>query len=95
MCEILGVVYVTKKLILVQLELVLWILMQKEKKRENLVSARSKNVKLLFVGKGKTDKNKRSKVIKDSVFLKIKNALINVKCCIRAEPWIVTLITIQ
>ena len=42
------------------------------KKRENLVSARSKNVKLLFVGKRKTDKNKRSKVIKDSVFLKIK-----------------------
>ena len=65
------------------------------KKRENLVSARSKNVKLLFVGKRKTDKNKRSKVIKDSVFLKIKNALINVKCCIRAEPWIVTLITIH
>ena len=65
------------------------------KKREKLVSARSKNVKLLFVGKRKTDKNKRSKVIEGSVFLKIKNALINVKCCIRVEPWIVTLITIH
>ena len=65
------------------------------KKRENLVSARSKNVNLLFVGKKKTGKNKCSKVIEDSVFLKIKNALINVKCCIRVEPRIVTLTTIH
>ena len=64
------------------------------KKRENLVSARSKNVNLLFVGKKKTDKNKSSKMIEDSVLLKIKNALINVKCCISFEPWIVTLTTI-
>ena len=48
------------------------------KKRENLVSPRSKNVKLLFVGKRKTDKNKRSKVIKDSVFL-------NKKCVNKCE----------